>query len=94
MFFPEVDFHINDSLSLFHKKKKKKKSFLTVHFSKARLEVGSGPEDTYHVHDLYQTEGKDDGERVGVVAHRPLHPVVVFQEVLEQVPLVRTLQRH
>lgn len=47
--------------------------------------------DTYHVHDLYQTEGEDDGERVGVIAHRPLHPVVVLQEVFQQVPLVRTL---
>lgn len=50
--------------------------------------------DTYHVHDLYQTEGEDNGERVGVIAHRPLHPVVILQEVLQQVPLVRTLQRH
>ena len=48
--------------------------------------------DTYHIHDLYQTEGEDDSERVGVVAHRPLHPVIILQEVLQQVPLVRTLQ--
>lgn len=48
--------------------------------------------DTYYVHDLYQTEGEGNGEGVGVVGHRPLHPVVVLQEVLQQVPLVRTLQ--
>lgn len=38
--------------------------------------------DTYHIHDLYQTEGEDNSERMGVVAHRPLHRVVVLQEVL------------
>lgn len=48
--------------------------------------------DIYHVHDLDQTEGEDNSEGVGVVGHRPLHPVVVFQEVLQQVPLVGALQ--
>lgn len=48
--------------------------------------------DTYHVHDLYQAEREVDGEREGIVGHRSLHPVVVLQEVPQQVPLVRTLQ--
>lgn len=50
--------------------------------------------DTNHVHDLYQTEGEEDGERLRVVAHWTLHPVVVLQQVLQQVSLMGTLQWH
>lgn len=50
--------------------------------------------DTYHIHDLYQIECEVDGERKRIIGHWSLHPVVVLQEVLQQVPLVRTLQRH
>lgn len=56
--------------------------------------TAGGRHATHHVHDLDQTEREDDGQRLRVVSHRPLHTVVVLQQALEQAPLVRTLQRH
>lgn len=50
--------------------------------------------DTDHVHDLDEAEREDHGQGLRVVGHRPLHPVVVFQQVLQQAPLVGALQRH
>lgn len=52
------------------------------------------PADTDHVHDLDQAEREHHGQGLRVVGHRTLHPVVVFQKVLQQAPLVRALQRH
>lgn len=34
--------------------------------------------ESYHIHDLDQTEGEHNGERLGVVGHWPLHPIVVL----------------
>lgn len=48
----------------------------------------------YHVHDLDQDEGELDGESLGVVGHRPLHGVVVFEQLREQEALLRALHRH
>lgn len=50
--------------------------------------------ETDHVHDLDQAEREHHGQGLRVVGHRPLHPVVVLQEVLQQGPLVGALQRH
>lgn len=48
----------------------------------------------YHIHDLHQGEGELHSESLGVVGHRPLHGVVVLQQLPEQEPLVRTLHGH
>jgi len=45
----------------------------------------------YHIHDLHQSKGELDSETLGVVGHRPLHGVVVPQQLREQKPLVRPL---
>lgn len=46
----------------------------------------------YHIHDLHESKGELHGENLGVVGHRPLHGVVVPQQLPEQKPLVGTLQ--
>lgn len=58
---------------------------------KARKHAGG---QTDHVHDLDQAEREDHRQGLRVVGHRPLHPVVVLQEVLQQAPLVGALQGH
>ena len=45
----------------------------------------------HHVHDLHEAEAEVDGERVGVVEHRPLQRVVVPHQVLVETPLVLSL---